>query len=222
MQCPHCNSTNLKKSGVDKGRQMYTCRDCHHRHIEGAKHHILRPVKRKVRRPEHPCEYCGNETTNPRFCSQSCSSTYSNLNHPERYEERRANRIIRTCKYCGVRLDGRKTTCIGCNKNIVDWEEVKLSEIQKSAKYQISAQVRQRARYTYRNSDRPKYCINCGYNKHYEVCHIRAINDFPLETTIATVNNLSNLVALCPNCHWEFDHNHLSIEEIRAKNNAIL
>jgi hypothetical protein len=97
-----------------------------------------------------------------------------------------------------------------------------LSEIQHSAKYQISAQVRQRARYTYRNSERPKYCVNCGYNKHYEVCHIRAINDFPLDATIATVNDLSNLVALCPNCHWEFDHNLLTIDEIRAKNNAIL
>ena len=169
------------------------------------------------------CLHCGKTTTNPKFCSSSCAASYNNLNHPKRYEERRAKRIIPTCKYCGIQVEGkRRVTCTNCNRNFVDWEKMKLNEVQHSAKYQISAQVRQRARYTYRNSDRPKYCINCGYIKHYEVCHIRAINDFPLDTTIATVNDLTNLVALCPNCHWEFDHNHLSIEEIRAKNNAIL
>jgi hypothetical protein len=225
MLCPHCNSTNLKKDGISNGRQMYTCRDCLHKHTEGAKVHLLRPIDkklRKVRRPAHPCEYCGETTTRPRFCSNSCASTYSNLNHPKRYEKRRANRIIKTCKYCGVQLDGRRTTCLTCNHNVVEWDEVLLSEIEGKAKYQIHAQVRRIARQTYRNSNRPKYCINCGYNTHYEVCHIRPITDFPLETKVGTINDLSNLVALCPNCHWEFDNDYLTIEEIRSKNNAIL
>jgi hypothetical protein len=217
MQCPHCQSEKLRKDGFSSGRQMYKCLDCGRKHKVGVRQRAFKTPK-----VLHPCLRCGVLTKNKQFCSHSCASTHSNLNHPERYEERRANRLIRTCKYCGVQVDGRRVTCTSCNRNIVDWEEIKLSEIQNSAKYQISAQVRSRARYTYRNSDRPKHCINCGYNKHYEVCHIRAIYDFPLDTTIATINDLSNLVALCPNCHWEFDHNMLSLEEIRAKNNANL
>jgi transposase-like protein len=223
MECPHCHSANLKKDGLSNGRQMYTCRDCFHKHTNGAKNHLLRPVEkqaRKVRRPAHPCLHCGKETTRPRFCSQSCVSTYSNLHDRERYAKRQINRIIRYCKYCGVQLDGRRTTCIVCNHNIVEWDEVKLSEIEGKAKYQIHAQVRRIARSNYRISDCPKFCINCGYSKHYEVCHIRPITDFPLDTTIGAINDLSNLVALCPNCHWEFDHHMLSLEEIRAKNNA--
>jgi hypothetical protein len=49
-------------------------------------------------------------------------------------------------------------------------------------------------------------CKNCGYDRHVEICHIRPINSFPEDTPVAVVNDLSNLVALCPNCHWEFDH----------------
>jgi hypothetical protein len=216
MKCPHCQSINLRKDGLSKGNQQYECLDCRRKHIDGVKNRALR-TPRQI----HPCLQCGEATRNRQFCSQSCASTYSNIHQQKRYEKRRLNRVIKKCKYCGVQLDGRRETCTGCNPNNVDWDVVKLSEIEGKAKYQIHAQVRRIARYNYRNSDRPKYCINCSYSIHYEVCHIRPITDFPLNVTISTINDLSNLVALCPNCHWEFDHNMLSLEEIRAKNNAV-
>jgi hypothetical protein len=34
---------------------------------------------------------------------------------------------------------------------------------------------------------------------------------FPLDTPISVVNSLDNLVGLCPNCHWEFDHGLLQL-----------
>lgn len=49
-------------------------------------------------------------------------------------------------------------------------------------------------------------CSKCGYDKHYEVCHIKGIKDFPLTATIGEVNHPSNLIPLCPNCHWEMDN----------------
>lgn len=52
----------------------------------------------------------------------------------------------------------------------------------------------------------PKCCEHCGYDRYYEVCHIKAISDFPDEALVIEVNDLSNLEALCPNCHWELDH----------------
>jgi predicted HNH restriction endonuclease len=38
-----------------------------------------------------------------------------------------------------------------------------------------------------------------------ECCHIKGIGTFSKETLIGEINNIKNLVFLCPNCHWEFD-----------------
>ena len=51
-----------------------------------------------------------------------------------------------------------------------------------------------------------KICNVCGYNKHVEVAHLKPIHSFPKETLLETVNNISNLLYLCPNCHWEHDN----------------
>ena len=87
-----------------------------------------------------------------------------------------------------------------------------LAEVQRSAKYQVNAHLRTIARRLYNNANLPRACHNCGYDKHVEICHIRAINSFPDDTPIAVINALENLVALCPNCHWEFDHGLLKLD----------
>lgn len=51
-----------------------------------------------------------------------------------------------------------------------------------------------------------KYCNVCGYDKHYEVCHIKSIASFKSNTSVSIINDLTNLIALCPNCHWEHDN----------------
>jgi predicted restriction endonuclease len=52
-------------------------------------------------------------------------------------------------------------------------------------------------------------CSNCGWSHHVQVCHIRAINSFPKDALVSEVNDLSNLMLLCPNCHWLFDNGKL-------------
>lgn len=49
-------------------------------------------------------------------------------------------------------------------------------------------------------------CQRCGYDKHVEACHIKPISSFPNDTLISVINHKDNLIALCPNCHWEFDN----------------
>ena len=49
----------------------------------------------------------------------------------------------------------------------------------------------------------------CNYSLHLERCHIRGVSDFPLTATVREVNVSENIVHLCPNHHWEFDHGHL-------------
>ena len=201
ITCPYCESSHIYKNGFSiKGEQRYICINCNRKFTEST---VVRMPKETI---VIHCINCGKETTNPRFCSKTCAAQYNNVHFPKR----QAN--PRFCKYCGVRIHGRRTTCDECNPSIVDWTERTLKQIRDAAKYQANGQIRGIARRTYEQANRPRICANCGYSKHIEICHIRAINSFPDETPVAVINDLANLVALCPNCHWEFDNGLLRLE----------
>lgn len=69
----------------------------------------------------------------------------------------------------------------------------------------------------------PLKCMLCNYDKHFEVCHIKPLNSFDNNVTLYEVNNKTNLIHLCPNCHWEFDHNLIPIEVIiEAQINSLI
>jgi hypothetical protein len=212
VECPYCGSTETVKAGIQSGMQRYLCKNCKRKYKVGPRMQFKLGL--------NPCLQCGKMTLKPQFCSQSCSSTYSNLHHPKRYEKRRQNKRRYHCKHCGIEIPKGRTTCDEHNPSIVDWDARTIASITDRASYQIHGQIRFRARYVYYKSDRPKYCINCGYDTHIEVCHIRAIADFPPETPIGEINNLQNLAALCPNCHWELDNGVLPVEVVKAKNDT--
>jgi len=54
-------------------------------------------------------------------------------------------------------------------------------------------------------------CIICGYSKHVEVAHKKAVSDFSDDTPVSEINSIENLIALCPNHHWEYDNGILKI-----------
>jgi len=55
-------------------------------------------------------------------------------------------------------------------------------------------------------------CAICGYTNHYEICHIKSVSSFPPDALIVKeINNINNLIALCPNHHWEFDNDILKL-----------
>ena len=60
------------------------------------------------------------------------------------------------------------------------------------------------------NNQHPK-CAICGYTKHVEVAHIKAVSEFSNETPISTINSITNLIGLCPNHHWEYDNGMLKL-----------
>lgn len=39
-----------------------------------------------------------------------------------------------------------------------------------------------------------------------EIAHIKAVSEFEESSTIAEINSIDNLIALCPNHHWEYDN----------------
>lgn len=201
ISCPYCSSIDQRKKGFSErtGLQRYQCLGCRRQYTTAT---IPKP-----KRDEKPhfilCPECGKETTNPKFCSSSCFASYTNRVNPRR------KRKPKFCKICGVQIFPKQgsgqTLCESCRGFNVDWSKRTVADIQKSAKYQISAALRDVARRSFKQSGRPRVCQNCGYDTHVEICHIRAIQDFPDDTPVSVVSGIDNLVALCPNCHWEFD-----------------
>jgi hypothetical protein len=152
------------------------------------------------------CLFCGAETKNPKFCNPSCAARFNNQAFPKR------KRKQYYCKSCGAETGYRRSYCKNCDPTKPQgYSRVTIAETRSRALYQANAWIRNHARRIYDTSDKPKCCNVCGYSKHFEVCHIRSIQDFPESTPISVVNNLQSLVALYPNCHWEFDQGILTL-----------
>ena len=71
--------------------------------------------------------------------------------------------------------------------------------------------VRKLAEKIYKENNPECKCAVCGYDKHIEIAHIKAVSDFDDNTIIAEINNINNLIGLCPNHHWEYDNGILDI-----------
>ena len=156
------------------------------------------------------CQNCGTETANPRFCSRSCAARFNNRQFPKREKKKFF------CEKCGAPTTSRCRFCNTCHPKLgADWSKRTLSYVRSFLDY--NARIRQLARQVYYGSGRSKQCVNCDYSMHAELCHIRPIQDFSEDAPISVINSLENLVALCPNCHWEFDQGFLSPEVLRKK-----
>lgn len=156
------------------------------------------------------CTKCSKETSNPKFCSRSCSAAYANTRAPKR-------KLTRSCSRCdNVVLSYRHTKCR------VHWEEYLESKktairfstigayrnrdsVKNKDATQINSHIRLFARYWHKHLKNLP-CAKCGYDKHVELAHIRAVTDFDDNELLSEVNSEDNLIQLCPNCHWEFDN----------------
>lgn len=172
-------------------------------------------------------EYNRNEKLQrPNCCSRTCSNRLPNRKRmlpqgkcPQCGSPKSSYAKIKLCKDC-AHDKSMKIMKIG----IFDWGNIKLCDIvptleknifsaRTDYRYRHHSRIRDHSRYTYLHSDRPKCCCVCGYDKFVQVCHIKAVKNFPTDTLISTVNHIDNLVALCPNHHWEFDHGNLDISK---------
>lgn len=153
------------------------------------------------------CEYC-NKTFNKKqadikrslkhYCSRSCA----NKGSPKRKKTKK-------CKICKALIFSDKKRCPECIKNYIPKfsDSYKISEVIYTNHHKSStfALIRTRARAIAKKLGW-KSCKHCGYDKHIEICHIKPIKDFSEDSLISEVNHIDNLLPLCPNCHWEFDH----------------
>lgn len=146
-----------------------------------------------------------SEIRKKKFCGHSCSAKYSNRNRV------RSNtpKIIyaKKCIICGTEVStNRSRYCIACNTHMPNHNTLTIADLLITGNGHKHRRIRDHSRRIYMESTKPKACTICGYAIHFEVCHIVPVCKFSVTTTISVVNNIDNLIALCPNHHWEMDN----------------
>jgi hypothetical protein len=167
-----------------------------------------------------------------KFCDRSCAAQYNNRKFPKKTAPSEA-----TCERCGkqVTLKRQKTGgyyfrkyCDACLKTVrVEqstarvWHNLEPIPFEEQTKADVRIRnhntrlwwgnrINSHARKEYAKSGKPYIC-QCGYTLHVEVCHVKDIKEFPDTALVKEINHIDNLVTLCRNCHWEFDHGHISL-----------
>lgn len=149
------------------------------------------------------------------FCNKTCANIYNHYNRIELGIKRktRKDKIVHKC-ICGNIKNKHSNICIECfskdeNRFLNRSKERVLSDYKSIEKGFIA--IRKHSRYIYNTSNKSKYCTVCGYDKHYEICHIKAVSEFEDNALIKEINNIDNLTALCRNHHWELDNGLLKL-----------
>lgn len=97
---------------------------------------------------------------------------------------------------------------------------MKVTELPFRPKKDVQAQeIRKNAKKVYRTFSRERVCEFCGKALGYppDVAHIAPLASFSPDTLILEINQLSNLIGLCPSDHKDFDHGIISLEQIKEK-----
>lgn len=149
------------------------------------------------------------------YCSSSCAAIANNKITQE-FKKKKTKK----CKNCPNLIFTHAIYCKTCWNQFGSIDNLTLFDVagdrcMDATRY---SPIRARCRRVYMQSERPKCCLKCGYEKHIEICHIKAISEFSLDSIISEINSRGNTVALCPNCHWEFDHGLISKQEIQQLN----
>ena len=139
------------------------------------------------------CLFCSNiisitnkkisEVKKKKFCNHTCAAKYRNLTNspkPSKIKKQKESNLFKITK--GELF-----------KNSKNWQSARST-------------IQRMARKIFNESNKQKKCSKCEYSLHYEVCHIKPVSEFPDHETILEINKIENLIALCPNHHWEHDN----------------
>jgi len=147
------------------------------------------------------------------FCSLNCNAVYNNTGRIKK------GPVKRMCSQCNkifivTRNDAgyfsKNKRCPICMNSSVIPTRTKKQMFEISSSWQSArTTIRGHASKIYAQSNKPKCCIVCGYFKHYEISHLKSVSDFSDDSLIAEINDINNLIALCPTHHWEYDNNAL-------------
>lgn len=175
------------------------------------------------------CKNCKKELNKPparikrfpnHFCNRSCAATYNNKKFPKR-------KLEGICIKCGEPCSSELQQCKKCinkfkEQRAKEIDNLTLSQVKYNKKfpsgtYAKMSRVRMDAKDIAKNAGLLKECAVCGETDCLHTCHVKEISSYPESTLVKDVNNLSNLIGLCPTCHNKLHANLISIELIEAK-----
>ena len=139
------------------------------------------------------------------------SNTYREIAEKIGYSSRSSSintEINRRCDELNIKIPFEKQNEKG-KRYIKNITKGQLKEIKDTYQRYRSA-IRREAENIFKESGLGYKCFICGYDKHIEIAHIKSVSDFSDDTKISEINDIHNLIALCPNHHWEFDNEKLS------------
>lgn len=169
------------------------------------------------------CINCNKITLNPKFCSRSCSAKVTNKENPKR-------KITKCCSKCNNKVKSSRHTMCEIHNN--EWtsrfkQNLTIGEYREKESIKgkhaswLHSHIRNFAR-SWLHYLKKLPCAKCGYDKHVELAHIKAISEFSDDVKLSEINSESNVIQLCPNCHWEFDNlDRSSFLQILLINNKI-
>ncbi len=149
------------------------------------------------------CLYCQKEFISKDRRTKYCSRACSNFSSPRKKRSK-------SCKTCNSLILSTRTYCskkcqypnVKYYKDDVSISELAVNSVYKSARWNV---IRSLARRLLISLGRVK-CEHCGWDKFFEACHIKPVSSFDESSKLSEVNSPDNLLSLCPNCHWLFDH----------------
>lgn len=183
-------------------------------------------ISGKQRKPEGNCYKCKKPILSSRKYCYDCSNMKRILPPNNRTIRGKTKTglacSLYKCSDCETLVSHKEGRCKSCYQKLIEETNQKL--LIKDCLYSNDANkhnfIRQHASKVIKALEVERKCCNCGYSKFTEICHIRSIKSFPLDATLNDVNNINNLIILCPNCHAEFDKLPESRKEILEKLNA--
>lgn len=144
-----------------------------------------------------------------KFCNRSCAAQFNNSATPKRQRT-----VRKKCAGCDKDIRSKSLLCRKCSGLRALKSRPRTKEelfATRSGWQSARTEIRRHAALVYIRTGKPMACRQCGYSKHVEICHLNAVSKFPGMATIDEINDPSNLEALCPNCHWEFDNGLLEL-----------
>lgn len=167
-------------------------------------------------------EYNKNKDKNKNFfCSHSCSAKYNNHKRSGNSEFYTRKTQYNKCPICGNKKSIGAEMCFQCRRR-KNGERIKGYTLGKyiHGKHYLGhaiSQIRKDVRNTIMKSNVEKVCAYChdhDFDDILEVHHIKSILDFDESTKVGEINNILNLVWLCPNHHKMVEIGKIELNEL--------
>lgn len=130
--------------------------------------------------------------------SKSWRELILKLGYSEKFGSTTKNTILNKANLLNIKIDFKPDLIKSKTKK----EIFELSKNWQSAR----TTIRKDACKVFEKSNKEYKCAICGYTNHVEIAHIKAVSDFTDDSLLTDINNIENLIALCPNHHWEYDN----------------